>query len=86
MARSDVNRAFPDDDDHWIERGLDNNIKAQLRKIKNNFESIFSWNIHQLSGFNQSLDFNIINKVQEKQEMIRDMDGTCTDNEFIFYR
>jgi len=86
MARSDVKSVFNDDDDHWIERGLNNDIKAQLREIKNNFESIFSWNIHQLSRFNQNLDFDIINKVQEKQEMLRDIDGMVTDGEFIFYR
>lgn len=73
-------------EDHWIKLGLDNNIKTQLRNIKNCFESVFSWDIHTLSGFNQSFKFNIIDKVQEKQEMIIDMDGTGKDDEFVFYR
>jgi len=73
-------------EDHWIKLGLDNNIKTQLRNIKNYFESVFSWDIYTLSGFNQSLKFNIIDKVQEKKEMIIDMDGTGKGDEFVFYR
>ncbi|XP_016657442.1 uncharacterized protein LOC107882879 [Acyrthosiphon pisum] len=73
-------------EDHWIKLGLDNNIKIQLRNIKNCFESVFSWDIYTLSGFNQSFKFNIIDKVQEKQEMIIDMDDTGKGDEFVFYR
>jgi len=82
----DVNDTLSVYEDHWIKLGLDNNIKTQLRNIKNCFESVFSWDIYTLSGFNQSFKFNIIDKVQEKQEMIMDMDGTGKDDEFVFYR
>jgi len=47
-------------DDQAIELGLDDNIQAQLKKIKNDFESVFSWDILQLSEFNQNIMFNII--------------------------
>jgi len=83
---ADVKDTWSVSEDHWIKLGLDNNIKTQLRNIKNCFESVFSWDIYKLSGFNQSLKFNIIDRVQEKQEMIIDMDGTDTGDEFVFYR
>ncbi|XP_016658449.1 uncharacterized protein LOC100575167 [Acyrthosiphon pisum] len=78
---SDAMGALSVANDHSIELGLDNNIQAQLKKIKNNFESVFSWDILQLSEFNQNIMFNIIDKVQENLEMII-IDGK--DNEFNF--
>ncbi|CAI6353710.1 unnamed protein product [Macrosiphum euphorbiae] len=76
---SDAMGALSVADDHSIEPGLDDNIQAQLRKIKNDFESVFSWDIIQSSEFDQ----NIIDKVQENLEMII-MDGK--DDEFNFSR
>jgi len=70
-------------DDHWIELGLDDNIQTQLRKIKNDFESVFSWDIHKSSEFNRNLFLNIIDKVKEKLSMIID---DIDENEFNLYR
>ncbi|XP_029344700.1 uncharacterized protein LOC115033930 [Acyrthosiphon pisum] len=70
-------------DDHSIELGLDDIIRAQLRKIKNDFDSVFSWDILQLSGYNQNIMYNIIDRVQENLEMII-IDGK--ENEFNFSR
>uniref|UniRef100_A0A2S2PAG1 Uncharacterized protein n=1 Tax=Schizaphis graminum TaxID=13262 RepID=A0A2S2PAG1_SCHGA len=58
--------------DHWNELGLDENIRKKLKEIENDYESIFSWNIQQLTGCNQNLMSNRIEKVREKLEMIID--------------
>ncbi|XP_060870952.1 uncharacterized protein LOC132945272 isoform X2 [Metopolophium dirhodum] len=70
-------------DDHWIELGLDDYIQTQLKKIKNDFESVFSWDIHKSSEFNPNLYLNINDRVQEKLSMIID---EIDENEFNFYR
>lgn len=62
------------DDDHWIELGLDNNIRTQLNEIKNDYESIFSWDIQKLTEIHHNLKFNFIDKIRDKQEMITTMD------------
>jgi len=80
---SDAMDALSVADDHSIEPGLHNNIQAQLRKIKNDYESVFSWDIHQLSEFNQNIMLNIIDRVQENIEFII-IDGK--DDEFNFSR
>jgi len=71
---SDAMGALSFDNDHWNELGLDNSIRTQLRKIENEFESIFSWDIQKLTGINQNLMMNLIDKIREKQEMIIDAD------------
>jgi len=71
---SDAMGVLSFNDDHWNELGLDNNIRTQLRKIENDYESIFSWDIQKLTGINQNLLMNLIDKVREKQEMIIDKD------------
>jgi hypothetical protein len=58
--------------DHWNELGLDESQRTQLKEIKNDYESIFSWNIQQLTGWNQNLMINIIEKVRDKLGMIID--------------
>lgn len=78
---SDAMGALSFNDDHWNELGLDGSIQTQLRKIENEYESIFSWNIQKLTGINQNLMMNLIDKVREKQEMIIDK-----DNEFNLNR
>ncbi|XP_029344701.1 uncharacterized protein LOC107883282 [Acyrthosiphon pisum] len=70
-------------DDHWIELGLDDYIQTQLKKIKNDFESVFSWDIHKSSEFNQNLYLNITDRIQENLSMIID---EIDENEFNFYR
>ncbi|CAI6346249.1 unnamed protein product [Macrosiphum euphorbiae] len=62
---SDAMGALSVADDHYIEPELDDNIQAQLRKIKNDFESVFSWDILQLSEFDQNIMFNIIDKYKK---------------------
>lgn len=78
---NDTMGALSVDDDHWIELGLDNKIRTQLSEIKNNYESIFSWDIQKLTGVNQSLHLNLIDKIRDKQEMI-----TAMDDEFDLNR
>jgi len=80
---SDTMGALSVADDHSTEPVLDDNIQAQLRKIRNDFENVFSWDILQLSEFNLNIMFNMIDRVQENLEMII-MDGK--DNEFNFSR
>lgn len=70
-------------DDHWIELGLDDYIQTQLKKIKNDFESVFSWDIHKSSEFHQNLYLNITDTVQENLSLIID---EIDENEFNLYR
>lgn len=77
---SDAMDALSFNDDHWNELGLDSSIQTQLRKIENEYESIFSWNIQKLTGVKQNLMMNLIDKVREKQEIID------KDNEFNLNR
>ncbi|CAI6350792.1 unnamed protein product [Macrosiphum euphorbiae] len=79
---SDAMGALSFDNDHWNELGLDNSIRTQLRKIENEFESIFSWDIQKLTGINQNLMLNLIDKIREKQEMIIDKDDEFNLNRF----
>jgi len=62
------------DDDRWIELGVDHKIRTQLSEIKNNYESIFSWDIQKLKGVNLCLQLNLIDKIRDKQEIITTMD------------
>lgn len=62
------------DDDRWIELGLDYKIRTQLSEIKNNYESIFSWDIQKLTEVNMCQKWNLIDKIRDKQEMIITMD------------
>jgi len=71
---SDAMGALSFNDDHWNELGLDDSTRTKLRKIENGYESIFSWDIQQLTGVKQNLMMNLIDKVREKQEMIIDKD------------
>jgi hypothetical protein len=71
---SDVMGTLLINDDHWNELGLDENIRTQLKEIENNYESIFSWDIQQLTG-GKHLKFNLIDKVREQIEMIIDKDN-----------
>ncbi|XP_026822086.1 uncharacterized protein LOC113560423 [Rhopalosiphum maidis] len=68
--------------DHWNELGLDENIRKKLKEIENDYESIFSWNIQQLTGCNQNLMNNRIEKVREKLEMIIDKEDEYNLNRF----
>jgi len=63
------------DDNRWKELGLDDNIRTQLRKIENDYESIFSWNIKQLTGANQNLMTNLIDNIRGQLEIITVMDS-----------
>lgn len=69
-------------DDHWIELGLDNKIRKQLNEIKNNYESIFSWDIQKLTGVNLCMQLNLIDKIRDKQEIITAMDDEFDLNRF----
>ncbi|XP_060836483.1 uncharacterized protein LOC132919152 [Rhopalosiphum padi] len=68
--------------DHWNELGLDESHRTQLKEIENDYESIFSWNIQQLTGWNQNLMINLIEKVREKLEMIIDKKDEYNLNRF----
>jgi len=72
---SDAMGALSFNNNHWNELELDDSIRTQLKKIENDYESIFSWDIQKLTGANQNLMMNIIDKVREKQEMIMDNAG-----------
>ncbi|CAH1724475.1 unnamed protein product [Aphis gossypii] len=70
------------DDDRWIELGLDYKIRTQLSEIKNNYESIFSWDIQKLTEVNMCQKWNLIDKIRDKQEMIVTMDDEFDLNRF----
>jgi len=69
--------AFSVNDDEIV---LDDNIRTQLTNIENNYESIFSWDIHRCTGVNKNLLFNLIDKVREQKQMTIDM--ATKDDEF----
>ncbi|XP_060878757.1 uncharacterized protein LOC132951078 isoform X2 [Metopolophium dirhodum] len=71
----DAMGALSVDDNRWKELGLDDNIRTQLRKIENDYESIFSWNIKRLTGANQNLMTNLVNNIRGRLEIITVMDG-----------
>jgi len=81
---SDSIGALSFNDNHWNELGLENSIRRQLRKIEKDYESIFSWDIQQLTGVNQNLMMNLIDKIREKQEMIIDKDNEFNLNRYLF--
>jgi len=83
---SDLMGALSFNDDHWNELGLDDSIRRQLRKIEKDYESIFSWDIQQLTGVNQNLMMNLIDKIHEKQEMIIDKDNEFNLNRYLSVR
>jgi len=72
-------------DDRWKELGLDDIIQTQLIKIQNDYESIFSWDIQQLTGVNQNLRLSLVDKVRGKQEIITDVNG-CKNDDFDLNR
>jgi len=67
---SELMGALSIDDNHWEELGLDDSIRTQLIKIENDYESIFSWNIKQLTEPNQNLTSKLIDNVRGKLEII----------------
>lgn len=70
--------SFNDENDHFEKLCLDDNVQTQLMKIKNDYETVFSWNIKQLTGANnQNLMLNLVDKIRDKFDMI-----IGTDNEF----
>lgn len=79
---SDAMGTLSVNDDHWNELGLDENIRKQLKKIENECESIFSWDIQRLTGCIQNLLINRVDKVREKIEMIIDKDDEYNLNRF----
>ncbi|XP_016657447.1 uncharacterized protein LOC100571226 [Acyrthosiphon pisum] len=81
---SDTMGALSVDDNRWKELGLYDNIRTQLRKIENDYESIFSWNIKQLTGVNQNLMTNLVDNVRGGLEIITVMDGK--DDKFKLIR
>jgi len=61
---TDVMGALTIDENRWEKLGLDDNIRTQLLKIENDYESIFSWKIKQLTGANQNLKANLIDNIR----------------------
>jgi len=59
-----------DDNNRWEELGLDDNIRTQLIKIENDYETIFSWNIKQLTEPNQNLVLNLLDRVRGQLQII----------------
>lgn len=59
---------------------MDDNTQKKLNKIKTDYESIFSWDIKQLTGINQNLMLNLIDRIKEKCEMIVDKDNAFNLN------
>lgn len=58
-----------DDDDHLKELGLADDTRAQLRQMKNDYESIFSWDIKRRSDFKGNLLNDHIDFIREKYEI-----------------
>lgn len=48
---------------------LINNVQSKLNKVKTDYESIFSWDIQQLTDYNYK-KLNQIDRIREKCEMI----------------
>ncbi|KAL5240437.1 hypothetical protein ACI65C_007847 [Semiaphis heraclei] len=69
----DVTGALTIGEKRWEELGLSDNIRTQLIKIENDYESIFSWNIKQLTEPNQNLNADLIDNVRGRLEIIKVM-------------
>jgi len=82
---TDAMAALSVNDDHRKELDLDDIVQTQLIKIKNNYESIFSWDIQRLTGDNEYRMLNLVDKVRGKLEIITDLDG-CKDDGFSLNR
>ncbi|XP_022178163.1 uncharacterized protein LOC111039142 [Myzus persicae] len=54
---------------------VDDNIRAQLRKIEKDYESIFSWDIQGSIGVNKNQMSSVIDKVREKTQLSIVMDA-----------
>jgi len=63
---------------------LDDSIRTQLSIIEKDYESVFSWDIQQLTGVNTNHTLNLINKIRDKKQMAIDM--AAKDDEFNFDR
>ncbi|XP_050432046.1 uncharacterized protein LOC126840397 isoform X2 [Adelges cooleyi] len=62
---------------------LDCDSQEMLNKIKNDYESIFSWDVKEKTGSQQNLLSNLIDKIMEKNEMfINENDDTIEFNRF----
>lgn len=66
MSALSVNNA------HLNKLKLNDNVQSKLNKVKTDYESIFSWNIQKLTGNNQNLMLNLIDRIREKCEIIVD--------------
>lgn len=53
---------------------LDENLRKSLIHIKNNYESVFSWEIRERTEKNQNLLAEFINITQEKYDLIAERD------------
>lgn len=59
-----------ENDVHLKQLGLSDYQRSKLKEIVNDYDSIFSWDIKQLTGNSQNLMANLVNKMREKCEMI----------------
>lgn len=59
-----------DNDVRLKQLGLNNDQRSKLKEILNGYDSIFSWDIKQLTGNSQNLMANLVDKMREKCEMI----------------
>lgn len=64
------------------ELGLDDNARAKLNEIENDYESIFSWDIKRLTGISQNLMSEVIDVAREKLEIIMVKDNVFNLNRF----
>jgi hypothetical protein len=75
MASLSASNGNTDVGKHSKEHELDNNVRAKLLQIENLYESIFSWEVKKLTGTNQNLMLNLIDKIQDKCKMIVDKEN-----------
>lgn len=80
MASLSASSGDTDVDKHLKELKLDSSVRAKLLQIENAFESIFSWEVKKITGTNQNLMMNLIDKVQEKCEMVIDKENVFNLN------
>lgn len=59
---------------------LDDDVLTKLEQIKNDYESIFSWDIKQRTGMRQNLMMNLIDRTRENCEIIVDKDNVFNLN------
>lgn len=80
MATLSTSISDVDVNEHLKELGLADEARAKLLQIENNYEGIFSWEVKKLTGINQNLMMNLIDKIREECDLVVDKENAFNLN------